>query len=429
MSTRIGTFLGCIFGLFLAGEPALAAPAAYPDREIRLIVPYKTGGQSDLTARKLAKIIRDKKLLPQPVVVVNIPGANTSEGLRAAMRADPDGYTLLLHHSAFVTMKALGQISMSWHDFEMIGQALEMSNSLVVNLDSRFRTISEFIEAVKKEPGKYHIAIPGLDGVAHLALLDVLARAGIQDKVEIMPFDGACETAAALMGGRVDMRAVPNADMARFVIAGEQRVLLVMGDDKLPGIRVPCYAADLGLKNTLILHNGVHILCQGKLCGSLYLSQQFLPFGGEAQNFEIKRFLAEILFRDAEICAEDDPADTALGISFGFGEFNQLPHIAGGKRNALQPVFYPLGNVRNRMQLFQRCGAYTCDDGLFHGFDVVWLPAMEDGRCVWGDEGQAVFAVLHHGPQSGSGSVFFIGDHAVVFCSDPADEQRFYATV
>ena len=174
MSTRIGTFLGCIFGLFLAGEPALAAPAAYPDREIRLIVPYKTGGQSDLTARKLAKIIRDKKLLPQPVVVVNIPGANTQEGLRAAMRADPDGYTLLLHHSALVTMKALGRIPMSWHDFEMIGQALEMSNSLVVNLDSHFKTISEFIEAAKKEPGKYHIAIPGVGGVAHLALLDVL---------------------------------------------------------------------------------------------------------------------------------------------------------------------------------------------------------------------------------------------------------------
>ena len=97
MSTRIGAFLGCIFGLFLVGGPALAAPAAYPDREIRLVVPYKTGGQSDLTARKLVEIIRDKKLLPQPVVVVNIPGANTEEGLRAAMRADPDGYTLLLH--------------------------------------------------------------------------------------------------------------------------------------------------------------------------------------------------------------------------------------------------------------------------------------------------------------------------------------------
>lgn len=257
MSTRIGTFLGCIFGLFLAGEPALAAPAAYPDREIRLIVPYKTGGQSDLTARKLAKIIRDKKLLPQPVVVVNIPGANTQEGLRAAMRADPDGYTLLLHHSALVTMKALGRIPMSWHDFEMIGQALEMSNSLVVNLDSHFKTISEFIEAAKKEPGKYHIAIPGVGGVAHLALLDVLVRTGIQDKVEITPFDGASEAVAALMGGRVDMRTAPNTDMARFVIAGEQRVLLVMGEDKLPGINVPCYAADLGLKNTLILHNGV----------------------------------------------------------------------------------------------------------------------------------------------------------------------------
>ena len=243
MSTRIGTFMACILCLFLIESHAPAALAAYPDKEIRLIVPYKAGGQSDLTARKLAEVIQAKKLLSQPVIVINIPGANTLEGLRNVMRAKPDGYTLLLHHSAFVTMKALGQIPMSWHDFEMVGQALEMSNSLVVNLDSHFRTISEFIEAVKKEPGKYRIAI--------------LVRTGIQDKVEIMPFDGANEAVTALMGGRVDMRTAPNADMARFVMAGEQRVLLVMGDDKLPGIKAPQYAADLGLKNTLILRNGI----------------------------------------------------------------------------------------------------------------------------------------------------------------------------
>lgn len=257
MSIRIGTFMGCLIGLCLVAGHVPAVRAAYPEKEIRLIVPYKTGGQSDLTARKLAEIIRNKKLLPQPVIVVNIPGSNTREGLRAAMRADPDGYTLLLHHSAFVTMKATGRISMSWHDFEMIGQALEMSASLVVNLDSHFRTISDFIEAARKEPGKYRIATPGAGGVAHLALLDVLVHSGVQDKVEIISFDGATEAATALMNGRVDMRTAPNADMARFVITGEQRVLLVMGDDKLPGIHAPRYAADLGLKNTLVLHNGV----------------------------------------------------------------------------------------------------------------------------------------------------------------------------
>lgn len=258
MKRRISIFIGCILGLLLvAGYAPESQSAAYPEKEIRLIVPYKAGGQSDLTARKLAEIIQSKKLLPQPVIVVNIPGANTMEGLRNAMRADPDGYTLLLHHSAFVTMKALGQIPMSWRDFDMIGQALEMSNSLVVNKDSPFKNASEFIEAVKLAPGKYRIAIPGLGGVAHLALLDVLGRKGIMDKVEIMPFDGANEAVTALMGKRVDMRTAPNADMARFVKAGEQRPLLVMGDDKLPGIDAPQYASDLGLKNTLVLRNGV----------------------------------------------------------------------------------------------------------------------------------------------------------------------------
>lgn len=260
MSIRCGAFLICLLGLFLIAGPFTVvspAQAAYPEKEIRLIVPYKAGGQSDLTARKLAEVLQARKLLPQPVIVVNIPGGNTLEGLRNAMRAKPDGYTLLLHHSAFVTMKALGQIPMSLHDFEMVGQALEMSNSLVVNQDSPFKNALEFIAAVKKQPGKHRIAIPGLGGVAHLALLDVLVRTDILDKVQIMPFDGANEAVTALMGRRVEMRTAPNADMARFVKAGEQRALLVMGDDKLPGIDAPQYAADLGLKNTLILRNGV----------------------------------------------------------------------------------------------------------------------------------------------------------------------------
>lgn len=257
MKIRFVPFVVLALFLLAAIVPAHEVLAAYPEKEIRLIVPYRAGGQSDLTARKLAEIIQAKKLLPQPVIVVNIPGGNTLEGLRNAMKATPDGYTMLLHHSAFVTMQTLGQIPMSWRDFEMVGQALEMSNSLVVNMDSPFKDASAFIAAVKKEPGKYRIAIPGLGGVAHLALLDVLVRSGIQDKVEILPFDGANEAVTALMSKRADMRTAPNADIARFVKAGEQRVLLVMGDDRLPGIDAPQYAADMGLDHALILRNGI----------------------------------------------------------------------------------------------------------------------------------------------------------------------------
>lgn len=246
----------CVLAVFLFGAPATSL-AAFPEKEIRLIVPYRAGGQSDLTARKLAEVMQAHNLLPHPVIVVNIPGGNTQEGLRNVRSARPDGYTLLLHHSAFITMKALGQIGMSWSDFDMVGQTLVMSNSLVVNADSPFTRASEFIAAVEKAPGKYRIAIPGLGGVAHLALLDVLIRKNILDKVEIIPFDGANEAVTALMSKRVDMRTAPNADMARFVRSGEQRVLLVVGDDRLEGIDSPEYAADLGISNALVLRNGV----------------------------------------------------------------------------------------------------------------------------------------------------------------------------
>lgn len=256
MKTHFLLTVVCALSIFLFGHPARSL-AAFPEKEVRLIVPYRAGGQSDLTARKLAEVIQTHNLLPHPVIVVNIPGGNTQEGLRNVKNARPDGYTLLLHHSAFITMKALGQIGMSWSDFDMVGQTLVMSNSLVVNADSPFSRASEFIAAVEKAPGKYRIAIPGLGGVAHLALLDVLIRKNILNKVEIIPFDGANEAVTALMSKRVDMRTAPNADMARFVRSGEQRVILVVGDDRLPGIDSPEYAADLGIHNALVLRNGV----------------------------------------------------------------------------------------------------------------------------------------------------------------------------
>lgn len=245
--------------LGLSMLPGLACEsfAAYPEKEIRLIVPYKAGGQSDLTARKLAEIIQAKKLLPQPVLVVNIPGANTQEGLRNVLRSKPDGYTLLLHHSAFVTMKELGQISMSFRDFKMVGQALVMGNSLVVNSDSPFKDMSSFVKAVKEKPGQYKVAIPGIGGVAHLAMLDVLNRLQILDKVEIIPFDGANEAITALMSKRCDMRTATNSDMARFVRSGEQRPLMIIGNEALPGIDAPQYAKDLGIETPLVLRNGV----------------------------------------------------------------------------------------------------------------------------------------------------------------------------
>lgn len=244
------------FGTFGIMVPK-AAVAAYPEKEIRLVVPYKAGGQSDLTARKLAEIMQAQKLLPQPVLVVNIPGANTQEGLRNVLKAKPDGYTLLLHHSAFISMKALGQIKMSWRDFKMVGQSLVMGNSLVVNTDSPFRDMSTFVKAVKEQPGKYKVAIPGLGGVAHLAMLDVLSKQNILDKLEIMPFDGANEAVTALMSHRVDIRTAPNSDMARFVRSGEQRPLMIIGDEKLPGIDAPQYAKDLGISTPLVLRNGI----------------------------------------------------------------------------------------------------------------------------------------------------------------------------
>ncbi len=236
---------------------AASARAAFPEKEIRIIVPYKAGGQSDLTARKLADIIQSKKLLPQPVIVVNIAGGNTTEGIKAALEAKPDGYTLFLHHTAILTMNALGLIKTSWKDFDMVGQCLYMPMMLMVNADSPWKNASDMIAAAKKEPGKFTCAMPGTGGTAHMAALQFFAKTGLMQAVRQVPLDGANEAITAQMGRRVDMRASTSVDTARFIKSGEQRAILLMNTKPLPGQEGVQMETDFGITTPILLRNGL----------------------------------------------------------------------------------------------------------------------------------------------------------------------------
>jgi tripartite-type tricarboxylate transporter receptor subunit TctC len=232
------------------------APAAFPEKEIRILIPYKAGGQSDLLARKLADIIQQKKLLPVPVIVVNMPGGNTVDCLNTFKAAKADGYTLLFHHTALVTMEALGMLPLSWRDFDMVGQAISMPMMLVVNSDSPWKTAQDMIDAVKKSPGKYSCALPGAGGTAHFAALQFFAKAGLLGKVNQQPLLGANEAITSLMGRRSDMRASTSLDAARFIKSREQRGIIVMDNKPLPEFPDIPKSSDFGVANSLLLRNG-----------------------------------------------------------------------------------------------------------------------------------------------------------------------------
>ncbi|MDR2391280.1 MAG: tripartite tricarboxylate transporter substrate binding protein [Planctomycetota bacterium] len=239
---------------------ACARPGAagFPTKEIRIIVPYKAGGQSDLAARKIAEISQKQGVFLHPILVVNMSGANTLEGLRAVRDAKPDGYTLLLHHTTMLTMDALGTLNLDWRKaFDMVCQVMEVPYVVSVRSDKPWLSMTEMAEDIKANPGKYIMSVQGVGGSAHFAGLQINQALGITDLVKYMPLTGGNDSAAAMMAGRVDFRPAPSSDVARFFRGGEERVLLFLSDTPSTVYKDAQLANELGIKNPIKMRSGL----------------------------------------------------------------------------------------------------------------------------------------------------------------------------
>ncbi len=231
----------------LAAAPAWAA---YPDKPIRLVVPFSPGGGTDSIARTLGTLLT--KSLGQTVLVDNRPGASTMIGSDYVAKAAPDGYTLLVatlahavnpsmqHNLPFDTEKAFTPVS-------LIGSSY---NVLVVRADSKLASVADVIGAAKASPGKLSYASQGSGTSAHLAgeLFDNLAHVQLLH----IPYRGAGPALIDVLGGRVDMMFATNAASAPFIADKRLRALGTTapeGKSPLPGVpsiaaTVPGYSVD-----------------------------------------------------------------------------------------------------------------------------------------------------------------------------------------
>lgn len=249
-------FTGVICLMSLLCAPVFAAD--YPTRDIRIIQPYPAGGFNDMVTRKMADVITQKHLLPKEIIPVAITGANSRNALQAVLDADPDGHTLLMHHTALVATKAAGQLPIGYQDFEMLGGLGAGPIAIDVPKDSKWKNVQEMIDDMKKSPGKYTMAIPGTGGTAHIAMLHFLKMAGIPLKnIRIMPLSGGSETLKALMGGKVDVRCATAADTMRATLSGEVRPIVVLSHQELPAFKGVTNLKDLGYDDSLHISIGL----------------------------------------------------------------------------------------------------------------------------------------------------------------------------
>ncbi|WP_158618396.1 tripartite tricarboxylate transporter substrate binding protein [Candidimonas sp. SYP-B2681] len=193
----------CIFGLAAATTCAIAQPASYPERPIRLIVGVPPGGGADMIARLLADNLQG--MVGQPVIVENRPGAAGNIAASEVARAKPDGYTLLLANSSHAVNSSLYKNLRfdPLKDFAPISQLTANYFFLTVKSDLPVKTLGELVQYAKsrKEPLSY--ASAGIGQGAHLGMAMFLSRAGIEGTH--VPYAGMAPSAQALLGGHVDM--------------------------------------------------------------------------------------------------------------------------------------------------------------------------------------------------------------------------------
>ncbi|MGH8632737.1 MAG: Bug family tripartite tricarboxylate transporter substrate binding protein [Burkholderiales bacterium] len=207
-----------------AGAPALPAQG-YPERPVRMIVPYSAGGATDIVSRILAQKLPE--VLGQQVIVDNRPGAGSLIGTDIAAKAPPDGYTLLSIGSPHVILPHLHKKLPydALKDFAPIMQFGDQPYALTVHPSLGVSTVKELIALAQKQPGKINYASSGNGGAQHLFAAMFVSMAKI-DMVHI-PYKGSGPARADLLGGQVKVGCLGIVSVLSNHKAGQVRIIAV----------------------------------------------------------------------------------------------------------------------------------------------------------------------------------------------------------
>lgn len=233
-----------VFGATLAplvASTSARGQSAWPDKTIRIVVPFAAGSFTDVSARLLATELSEQ--LGHTVIVENRGGAGSVTGTTAVVRSPPDGYTLLLTDTSLSTSPGLNP-NLPYdpvRDLSQISRIALSPSILLVRNGLGPRTLSELIALAKQKPGEINFGSGGPGSSAHLGMELLLDIAGI--RAQHIPFRGVAAAIAEVVAGRVDMAIASLASGVAQVSGGTLLGLAISGDKRsalLP--QVPTFA-------------------------------------------------------------------------------------------------------------------------------------------------------------------------------------------
>ncbi|MGZ5847192.1 MAG: tripartite tricarboxylate transporter substrate binding protein BugD [Ramlibacter sp.] len=196
-------FLQPLLAASLAAFSFAAAAQAWPERPVTMVVPFAAGGPTDVVARMIA--IPMGRALGQPVTIENVVGAGGTIAATKVARAQPNGYTIFLHHMGMSTAPALYKKLQfdPLKDFEPIGQVVDVPMTLLARKDLPAGTFPELLAYIRANGTKVSLANAGLGAVSHLCGLLFQSAVGVE--LTTVPFSGTGPAMNALLGRQVDL--------------------------------------------------------------------------------------------------------------------------------------------------------------------------------------------------------------------------------
>ncbi len=231
--------LGMAVGLLMAAVPA-TAQQAYPNKPIRIIVPYAPGGTTDLLARLLGPKLTER--WGQQVIAENRPGGNTIIGSEALVKSKPDGYTFMFMSSTFVTTSLLAPIPFdAIKDFTPVTSLVSSEFVFAIHASVPANNLQEFITLAKSKPGQLNYASSGAGGITHLAMELFNMTAGT--KMNHIPYKGTGPAIADLAGGQVQAAINDPPAVIPHIKSGKLKGIAVTGQMRMASLpQVPTFA-------------------------------------------------------------------------------------------------------------------------------------------------------------------------------------------
>jgi tripartite-type tricarboxylate transporter receptor subunit TctC len=246
------------------------AQAKFPNRPIRILIPFAAGGGTDVVARILGQRLTEQT--GQPIIVEAKPGAGGGIAVNELMRAEPDGYTVLLTTSSHATLPALARLS--WHpsnDFVPIAAVYSYTFALGTNTasTSHYKTFGEFMAYAKANPGKINWGSSGIGGPQHLAGAQFAKLAGIE--MLHVPYRGNGPMMQALVANEVQVTFDTQTLVIPQVEAGKVKALAIASEQRssrmpdVPTIRESGLDFSIQITNFVLAPKGTPAAIQAAL--------------------------------------------------------------------------------------------------------------------------------------------------------------------